>query len=172
MRQFKPCSYLPLFKQLNHPLATQRGGIKKRRIITITAFLFARPLFFLLLLLVSPVLQPSSQNLPKSFSQATSAELTQHPHSILLIVLPQMPLFLDNFTWIPLSLHGLKTKWQIWAEHRWRSSTASSSFFNRRTKWSQPVNDWLNKLFFFDFLVLCLIDKFDKFFADPACMSL
>lgn len=37
-----------------------------------------------------------SQNLPKSFSQATSvisAEPTQHPQSILLIVLPQMPLF-------------------------------------------------------------------------------
>lgn len=86
VKHFRPCWYLPL-KQPNHTFDTQRGGIKKS-----IAFLFSLALS----LYISPILRTSPKNLPSSFSQATSvisAEPTQHPQSILLIVLPQMPLF-------------------------------------------------------------------------------
>lgn len=114
--------------------------------------------FLFFLFLVSPVLQPSSQNLPKSFSQATSTGPTQHPHSILLVH-PQVPLF-----WI--ILHGshsvcMASRQNDKSEQNTVGAVAECKLvFHRRTRWSQPENDWLDKLLFFvvvsdDYKIIC-----------------
>lgn len=103
MKLFEPCAYLHI-KKLNHTFATRRGGIKKS---LESAFLFPLPFFFF----SSPILRPSPKIfLNPSLRQHQSFQLSlRNIHSpFFSLFLPRCLSFLDHYTWIPLSLHGLK----------------------------------------------------------------
>lgn len=100
VKQFTLCSCL-LFKQLNHPWPHVEVGLRRAwKLLSSSLFFFPSSS------LISPVLHPSPKIGLTHFSHFCRAHATstvRSPHCF-----PQLPLFSDHYTWIPLSLHGLE----------------------------------------------------------------
>lgn len=149
MKHFKPCSYLPFKRAESYFCHTERWDQEELR----NCF----PRFFYFYYYYLSWIAALSQNLPNSFSQATSvisAEPTQHPQTILLIVLPQMPLF-----WIIIhgshSLCMASRQMAHLSRIPWvRYSAVSSLFSTGETEASLWMADWIAGLNFFFFFLL------------------
>lgn len=94
-KHFKPRAHASLFKQLNHTLATRRGGIKKSREKGL--------IFFPLRSSLAPKNLPSLRQ-HQSFRRSPRKTSTVHSSHCSSPVAS----LLDHYTWIPLSLHGLQ----------------------------------------------------------------